>query len=97
MALSREQVQHIAHLARVGLSDEDIDRFSEQLSEILEYFERLRQVDTEGVPPTAHTLPLHNVWREDDEPVPPLDKESVLANAPVREGDHFRVRVILEE
>jgi len=97
VALSREQVQHIARLARVGLGEEDVDRFSEQLSEILEYFERLREVDTEGVPPTAHTLPLHNVMREDDRPQPPLDKESVLANAPVREGDHFRVRVILEE
>ena len=97
MALSREQVQHIARLARVGLGEEDVDRFSEQLSEILEYFERLREVDTEGVPPTAQTLPLHNVMREDDRPQPPLDKESVLANAPVREGDHFRVRVILEE
>jgi aspartyl-tRNA(Asn)/glutamyl-tRNA(Gln) amidotransferase subunit C len=97
LPLSREQVQHIARLARVGLSDEDIDRFSEQLSEILDYFERLRQVDTEDVPPTAHTLPLHNVMRQDDEPEPPLDKEQVLANAPVREGDYFRVKVILEE
>lgn len=97
LPLSREQVQHIARLARVGLSEEDIGRFSEQLSDILEYFERLRQVDTEGVPPTAHTLSLHNVMRESDEPAPPLDKESVLANAPVREGDYFRVKVILEE
>ena len=97
MSLSREQVQHIARLARVGLSEEDVDHFSEQLSDILDYFERLRQVDTEGVPPTAHTLPLHNVLREGDEPAPPLDSEAVLANAPVREGDYFRVRVILEE
>jgi aspartyl-tRNA(Asn)/glutamyl-tRNA(Gln) amidotransferase subunit C len=97
LSLSREQVQHIARLARVGLSEEDIGRFSEQLSEILDYFERLRQVDTEGIPPTAHTLPLHNVMREDDEPAPSLSSEDVLANAPVREGDHFRVKVILEE
>jgi aspartyl-tRNA(Asn)/glutamyl-tRNA(Gln) amidotransferase subunit C len=97
LALSREQVQHIARLARVGLSEEDIERFSEQLSEILDYFERLRAVDTEGVPPTAHTLPIHNVFREDDEPAPPLDSEDVLKNAPVREGDYFRVKVILEE
>lgn len=97
MSLSREQVQHIARLARVGLSEEDIDRFSEQLSEILDYFDRLSQVDTEGVPPTAHTLALHNVMREGDEAGPPLDRESVLANAPVREGDFFRVKVILEE
>jgi aspartyl-tRNA(Asn)/glutamyl-tRNA(Gln) amidotransferase subunit C len=97
LSLSREQVQHIARLARVGLSEEDIPRFSEQLSEILDYFERLRQVDTEDVPPTAHTLPLHNVMREGDQPGPCLDKEAVLANAPVREGDYFRVKVILEE
>jgi len=94
--LSREQVQHIATLARVGLSDDDIARFSEQLSEVLDYFERLRLVDTEGVPPTAHTLPLHNVFR-DDEPGPSLDVEAVLANAPQREGDLFRVRAILDE
>jgi len=97
LSLSRDQVEHIARLARVGLSDDDIAKFSEQLSEILGYFERLRQVDTEGVPPTAHTLPLHNVWRETDQPEPPLDKEDVLANAPVREGDYFRVKLILEE
>ena len=97
MSLSREQVQHIARLARVGLSEEDIGRFSEQLSEILDYFERLRQVDTEGVPPTAHTLALHNVMREDDEPLPPLGAEVTLANAPLRDGEHFRVKVILEE
>jgi aspartyl-tRNA(Asn)/glutamyl-tRNA(Gln) amidotransferase subunit C len=97
LSLSREQVQHIARLARVALSEEEIDRFSEQLSVILDYFERLRQVDTEGVPPTAHTLPLHNVMREKDQPVPPLDKEAVLSNAPVRERDYFRVKVMLEE
>jgi aspartyl-tRNA(Asn)/glutamyl-tRNA(Gln) amidotransferase subunit C len=97
LSLSREQVQHIARLARVGLSEDDIAKFSEQLSEILDYFDRLRQVDSEDVPPTAHTLPLHNVWREVDEPEPPLDKEEVLANAPVRDGDYCRVKVILEE
>lgn len=96
MPLSREQVKHIATLARVGLSDEDISRFSHQLSEILDYFERLRQVDTEGVPPTAHTLPLHNVLR-DDEPAPPYPREEILANAPLREADYFRVRAILDE
>ncbi len=96
MPLSREQVKHIATLARVGLTEEDISRFSHQLSEILEYFERLRQVDTEGVPPTAHTLPLHNVMR-DDEPGPPYPRNDILANAPLPEGDYFRVRAILDE
>lgn len=96
MALTPEQVKHIATLARVGLSGEDIERFSHQLSEILDYFQRLSQVNTEGVPPTAHTLPLHNVMRE-DEPAPPYSREEVLANAPLREGDYFRVRAILED
>ncbi|MDO8616470.1 MAG: Asp-tRNA(Asn)/Glu-tRNA(Gln) amidotransferase subunit GatC [Dehalococcoidia bacterium] len=96
MPLSREDVQHIARLARVGLSERDMEHFSEQLSQILDYFERLQQVDTEGVPPTAHTLSLHNVMRADEEQ-PPLEPEAALANAPLREGDHFRVRAILEE
>jgi aspartyl-tRNA(Asn)/glutamyl-tRNA(Gln) amidotransferase subunit C len=96
MSLSREQVLHIARLARVGVEDEEVEQFAHQLSDILDYFERLRQVDTEGVPPTAHTLPLHNVWR-DDEPEPSLDPEEVLANAPQREGDLFRVKAILDE
>ncbi len=95
MPLSREEVQHIAKLARVGLSEEDVVRFQEQLSEILDYFRRLRQVNTDDVPPTAHTLPLHNVLR-DDEPQPSLEKEEILANAPQRENDLFRVRAILE-
>ena len=96
MSLSREQVQHIATLARVELSEEDIDHFGGQLSVILDYFERLRQVNTDDVPPTAHTLGLHNVWRE-DEAEAPSSVSDVLANAPLREGDHFRVRVILDE
>ncbi len=96
MPLTREQVQHIAKLARLGLSEEDIERFRRQLSVILDYFEQLRQVDTEGVPPTAHTLAVHNVWRE-DEVGPSCDREDVLANAPIRKGDYFRVSAILEE
>jgi len=96
LSLSREQVQHIATLARVGLSDGDIDHFGEQLSVILDYFERLRQVNTDDVPPTAHTLALHNIWRE-DEAKSASGAGDVLANAPLREGNHFRVRVILDE
>ncbi len=96
MALSRKEVQHIAQLARVGLDEDEIARFREHLSEVLDYFQRLRQVDTEGVPPTAHTLPLHNIARA-DEPIPSPDKEDILANAPDREDDFFRVAAILEE
>jgi aspartyl-tRNA(Asn)/glutamyl-tRNA(Gln) amidotransferase subunit C len=96
MSISREQVLHIARLARVGVEDEEVERFAHQLSDILDYFERLSAVDTADVPPTAHTLPLHNVWR-DDQPEPCLDPEAVMANAPQREGGLFRVKAILDE
>ncbi len=95
MPLTPEEVRHNARLARVGLSDDEVSRFQSQLSQILEYFERLQEVDTENVPPTAHTLAMHNVMR-DDEPHPSIDKEEVLANAPQREDDLFRVRAVLE-
>jgi len=95
LPLTPEEVRHNARLARVGLSDDEVSRFQSQLSQILDYFERLQEVDTENVPPTAHTLAMHNVMR-DDEPHPSIDKEEVLANAPQREDDHFRVRAILE-
>ncbi len=95
MPLTPEEVRNIARLARVGLSDDEVSRLQGQLSQILDYFQRLQEVDTENVPPTAHTLAMHNVMR-DDEPHPSLDKEDVLANAPQREGDLFRVRAVLE-
>ncbi len=95
MPLTPEEVRHNARLARVGLSDDEVSRFQNQLSQILDYFERLQEVDTENVPPTAHTLAMHNVMR-DDEPHPSIDKEEVLANAPQREEDLFRVRAVLE-
>ncbi len=95
MPLTPEEVRYNARLARIGLSDDEVSRFQNQLSQILDYFERLQEVDTENVPPTAHTLAMHNVMR-DDEPHPSIDKEEVLANAPQREEDLFRVRAILE-
>ena len=95
MSLTPEEVRRIARLARVGLSDDEVSRFQGQLSEILDYFQRLQEVDTENLPPTAHTLAMHNVMRE-DEPRPSFAKEDVLANAPQRENDLFRVRAILE-
>lgn len=95
MSLTPEQVRHIARLARVGLTDEEVARFQSQLSEILDYFERLAEVDSENVPPTAHTLDMRNVMRE-DEPRQSLEKDEVLANAPQREDDCFRVRAVLE-
>ena len=96
MSLTREQVLHIARLARVGVTEEDVARLQEQLSVILEHFESLRALDTEGVPPTSHPLPLESVMRP-DEVQPSLSTEEVLANAPLAYEDAFRVRAILDE
>jgi len=95
MALTREEVLHIAHLARVALSAEDVATFQEQLSEILDHFETLKALDTEGVEPTSHPLPLESVMRGDDVR-PSLPREDVLANAPLAEDGLFRVRAVLE-
>jgi len=95
MRLSREEVLHIARLARLGLSEEEVGRLSEQLSNILENFEVLQQVDTTGVPPTAQPNTLQNVLKS-DEVKASLPQSQVLANAPRREGDFFRVRAVLE-
>ena len=96
MSLTREQVLHIARLARVGVTEEDVARLQEQLSVILEHFEALRALDTEGVPPTSHPLTLDSVMRP-DEIRPSLSTEDVLANAPLTQEDTFRVRAILDE
>jgi len=95
MKLSREEVLHIARLARVGLTDEDVDRLREQLSNILENFEVLKQVDTTDVPPTAQSIPLQNVTK-DDVVKPSLPQEQTLANAPRKEGEYLRVKAVLE-
>ena len=95
MKRSRDEVLHIARLARVALTEDEITRMSEQLSNLLENFVILQQVDTEGVPPTAQSVTLQSVMRE-DEVSPSLPPEDILANAPRREGDCFRVRAVLE-
>ncbi len=95
MSLTREEVLHIAQLAHLGLSEDEVPKFQEQLSEILDHFEALRALDTEGVPPTSHPLPLESVMRE-DEVAPSLPVEDVLANAPNAEDGLFRVRAVLE-
>ena len=96
MKLGRDEVLHIALLARLGLTEAEVDRLSEQLSNILENFEVLQQVDTTDVPPTAQAIPLQNVMRQDDEVIPSLPPGQILANAPRREADFFRVRAVLE-
>lgn len=95
MKLSLAEVEHIAELAKLGLTEEEKERFQEQLSAILEHFEMLQQLDTEAIPPTATVLPLRNVMRP-DEVGPSLPPEDVLANAPAVEEDCFKVRAILE-
>jgi aspartyl-tRNA(Asn)/glutamyl-tRNA(Gln) amidotransferase subunit C len=95
MKLSREEVQHIARLARLGMTDAELERFRGQLSNILENFEILQQVDTADVPPTAQSIPLQNVTR-DDKVAPSLPPDDVLANAPQRGGEFFRVKPVLE-
>lgn len=95
MALTREEVLHIARLARIGVTDDDVERMQQQLNVILENFEVLRQVDTDDVPPTGHAIAVTNVLRA-DEVRPSAPPEEVLANAPDREDDFFRVRAVLE-
>jgi aspartyl-tRNA(Asn)/glutamyl-tRNA(Gln) amidotransferase subunit C len=95
MKLSREEVLHIARLARLGLTETEVDRLREQLSNILEQFEALQQVDTTDVPPTAQSIPLQNVTR-DDEVADSLPPSEILANAPRKEGECFRVKAVLE-
>lgn len=90
MAISRDEVLHVARLARLELGEEEVARFAEQLNAILEAVGKVGELDLEGVEPTAHPLDLVNVWAE-DEPRPPLDVEDALANAPDREEGFFRV------
>jgi aspartyl-tRNA(Asn)/glutamyl-tRNA(Gln) amidotransferase subunit C len=96
MPLSREEVVHIATLCRMGLSEQEVEGFRQQLSDILEQFEVLQEVDTAEIEPTGHSVALESVMRE-DEPRASSDKEETLANAPVREDNYFRVKAVLEE
>ncbi len=96
MELERTVVEHLALLARVGLTDEEVETYRQQLSHILEQFELLRQLDTTGVTPTGHAADLETITREDvSEDCLPAD--AVLSNAPRREGGLFRVKAVLEE
>jgi aspartyl-tRNA(Asn)/glutamyl-tRNA(Gln) amidotransferase subunit C len=95
MKLSREEVIHIATLTRLGMSEADIEKAREQLSNILENFEILKEVDTTNIPPTAQSINLQNVMR-DDVTEPSLSAEDVLVNAPDREEDFFKLRAVLD-
>ena len=95
MKLSLVEVEHIAELARLDLTAEEKEQYRQQLSAILEHVARLQALDTEGVPPTSNVLPATGRLRV-DEPRPGLTVESVLANAPEKMKDQFRVQPVLE-
>ena len=89
MAISRDEVLHVAQLARLELSDDEVARFQEQLSAILGAVSKVSELDLRDVPPTAHPLEISNAWA-DDEPRPCLSLDEAFANAPDRDDDHFR-------
>ncbi|MCG3419811.1 Asp-tRNA(Asn)/Glu-tRNA(Gln) amidotransferase subunit GatC [Oceanobacillus jordanicus] len=93
--ISKDQVKHVAHLARLAVTDEEVDKFTEQLSSIITYAEQLNELDTDGVEPTTHVLDLKNVLRK-DEPKDWITQEEALKNAPDKKDGHYRVPSILE-
>ncbi len=95
MSLTREEVEHIAALARLELTDEELERFRPQLSAILDYAARLLELDTSGIAPTSSILPPHSVLRP-DESRPGLTLDEILQNAPQVEEKQFRVPPVLE-
>ena len=88
--ISREEVLHVARLARLELTDAEVEKFQVQLSAILEAVSTVAELDLSDVPPTAHPLEIQNAWDE-DEPRPSLEHDDVFRNAPDRDGDLFRV------
>lgn len=96
MKVTREDVENVALLSRLSVSEDEMDKNIQELSAFLEYVDRLQHVDTENVAPTAHVLPLKNVFRE-DVVKPSLDRDAALSNAPEKDNGYFRVPKILEE
>ncbi|ADU28716.1 Asp-tRNA(Asn)/Glu-tRNA(Gln) amidotransferase subunit GatC [Evansella cellulosilytica] len=93
--ISKEQVEHVANLARLEFTNEEIDMFQQQLDDIIGYAEQLNELDTSNVKPTSHVLDIKNVLRE-DEVKPSLEREKVLKNAPDHEDGQFKVPSVLE-
>lgn len=92
--ISKEEVLHIARLAKLKLTEEEIEMFQEQLGRILEYFKKLQELDTSSVEPMKHVLDVHNVFRE-DEPREPVSQEEALKNAPKRRDGFFEVPKVI--
>jgi aspartyl-tRNA(Asn)/glutamyl-tRNA(Gln) amidotransferase subunit C len=95
MSLTKAEVEHVARLARLELSESEKEEFTGQLNEILDFVEKLNKLDTSNIEPTAHAIPVTNVFRP-DQVVPSLDLELALANAPDRIGNFFKVPKTLE-
>ena len=95
-ALSREEIEHVAMLSRLTVSEAQVDEYAEVLNRILKHFQKLDELDTEGVEPTSHPAPLTNVLRK-DEVRPSLDVEDAVANAPQAEANCFRVPPVIQE
>lgn len=95
MAVNANDIRWVAHLARLEFAEEELVRFTDQFNDILQYVDQLKGVDTEGVEPLAHALPIHNVFR-DDEPLPSLSRDEALANAPDRRGEFYGVPAVLD-
>jgi aspartyl-tRNA(Asn)/glutamyl-tRNA(Gln) amidotransferase subunit C len=96
MSINRAQVEHVAKLARLSLSEKEKTQFTSQLSDILQFAEKLNELDTDHVEPTSHVYPVVNVMRE-DKIKPSIDREKVLLNAPDQKDGSFRVPAVFEE
>ncbi len=95
--ITKKDVEHVARLARLALTEEEKERFTSQLESILEYIGKLNELDTRDVPPTTHVIPLANVWREDRVEADRFgDPAAILRNAPEAEGPFFKVKKIIE-
>lgn len=94
--ITEEMVRHVAHLSRLEFNDEQIKNFTKQLNSILEYMDKLNELDTANVEPTSHSVALTNVFR-DDKVEQPLSVEDALANAPEKEDNCFKVPKVIQE
>jgi aspartyl-tRNA(Asn)/glutamyl-tRNA(Gln) amidotransferase subunit C len=97
MKITRNDVEYVARLARLELTEAEKEQYAGQLEHILDYIDQLNRLDTTDVPPTSHVLPLANVWREDvQRPSSPEEIERLLANAPERDDNFFKVKIVIE-
>ena len=95
MKISREAVEHVAHLGRLELAPEEVDQYTEQIDRILAYMDQLNSLDTSGIEPTTHAIPLVNVFREDRVDFN-FAVEDAAGNAPERQGAFFKVPPVIE-